>query len=65
VHEPAAFPVRGGCSVGIFNFLGQWNQFILPLVLNPDRDRYVLSQGLAFLAVQQVYQRTGARCSPG
>lgn len=54
VMLPMAQP--GLVSVGIFNFLGQWNQFILPLVLNPDRDRYVLSQGLAFLAVQQGYQ---------
>ena len=46
----------GLISIGIFNFLGQWNQFILPLVLVPDRDRYVLSQGLAFLAIQQGYQ---------
>lgn len=51
---PMAQP--GLVSVGVFNFLGQWNQFILPLVLNPDRERYVLSQGLAFLAVQQGYQ---------
>ena len=54
VMLPMAQP--GLVSVGIFNFLGQWNQFILPLVLNPDRERYVLSQGLAFLAVQQGYQ---------
>jgi N-acetylglucosamine transport system permease protein len=54
VMLPMAQP--GLVSVGIFNFLGQWNQFILPLVLNPDRERYVLSQGLAFLAIQQGYQ---------
>jgi N-acetylglucosamine transport system permease protein len=47
---------QGIISIGIFNFLGQWNQFILPLVLSPDRERYVLSQGLAFLAIQQGYQ---------
>src|ERR1700736_720551 len=51
---PMAQP--GLISVGIFNFLGQWNQFLLPLILVPDRDRYVLSQGLAFLAIQQGYQ---------
>ncbi len=45
----------GLVAVGIFNFLGHWNQFILPLVLNTDQDRYVLSQGLAFLAIQQGY----------
>lgn len=54
VMLPMAQP--GLISVGIFNVLGQWNQFILPLVLVPDRDRYVLSQGLAFLAIQQGYQ---------
>lgn len=54
VMLPMARP--GLISIGIFNFLGQWNQFILPLVLNPDRERYVLSQGLAFLAIQQGYQ---------
>jgi N-acetylglucosamine transport system permease protein len=54
VMLPMAQP--GLISVGIFNFLGQWNQFLLPLILVPDRDRYVLSQGLAFLAIQQGYQ---------
>ena len=51
---PMAKP--GLIAMGIFNFLGQWNQFLLPLVLMPDQDRYVLSQGLAFLAIQQGYQ---------
>ena len=51
---PLAQP--GLVAVGIFNVLGQWNQFILPLVLNPRQDNYVLSQGLAFLAIQQGYQ---------
>lgn len=54
VMLPMAQP--GLVSVGIFNFLGQWNQFLLPLILVPDRDHYVLSQGLAFLAIQQGYQ---------
>jgi N-acetylglucosamine transport system permease protein len=51
---PMAQP--GLVAVGIFNVLGQWNQFILPLVLNPGQDNYVLTQGLAFLAIQQGYQ---------
>lgn len=46
----------GLLSMGIFNFLGMWNQYILPLVLMADSDRYVLSQGLAFLSLQQRYQ---------
>ena len=50
---PMAQP--GLVAIGIFNVLGQWNQFILPLVLNPNPGRYVLSQGLAFLAIQQGY----------
>jgi N-acetylglucosamine transport system permease protein len=54
VMLPMARP--GLVSIGLFNFIGQWNQFILPLVLVPDRDRYVLAQGLAFLAIQQGYQ---------
>ncbi len=54
VMLPMARP--GLISIGIFNFLGQWNQFILPLVIVPDPERYVLSQGLAFLAIQQGYQ---------
>ncbi len=54
VMLPMAQP--GLVAVGIFNFLGQWNQFILPLILMPDPDRYVLSQGLAFLAIQRGYE---------
>jgi N-acetylglucosamine transport system permease protein len=50
---PLARP--GLVAIGIFNVLGQWNQFILPLVLNPNPDKYLLSQGLAFLAIQQGY----------
>jgi N-acetylglucosamine transport system permease protein len=47
---------NGLVSMGIFNFLGQWNQYILPLVLLTSSSKYVLSQGLAFLAHQQRYQ---------
>ena len=54
VMLPMAKP--GLISVAIFNFLSMWNQYLLPLVLNPDQHRYVLSQGLAALAVQQGYQ---------
>jgi len=50
---PMAKP--GLIAMGIFNFLGQWNQFLLPLVLMPNESRYLLSQGLAFLAIQQGY----------
>lgn len=53
VMLPLAKP--GLVAMGIFNFLGQWNQFLLPLVLMQDESRYMLSQGLAFLAIQQGY----------
>lgn len=51
---PLARP--GIISVGIFNFLGLWNQYLLPLVLMPDSEKYVLSQGLAVLAANQGYR---------
>lgn len=53
VMLPMAKP--GLISMGIFNFLGQWNQFLLPLVLMQREDRYLLSQGLNYLAIQQGY----------
>ncbi|MFC4945965.1 carbohydrate ABC transporter permease [Pseudonocardia sp. GCM10023141] len=51
---PLAKP--GIISVGIFNFLGLWNQYLLPLVLNTDQNHYVLSQGLAVLSANQGYR---------
>ena len=54
VMLPLAQP--GLVTMGIFNFLGMWNQFILPLVLMSNRDRYVLTQGLSFMLQQQTYQ---------
>jgi N-acetylglucosamine transport system permease protein len=46
--------------MGIFNFLGQWNQYILPntlMITNTDEvTHYVLSQGLYYLQAQQFYQ---------
>lgn len=53
VMLPLAQP--GLITVAIFNFLGQWNQYILPLVLIQDSAKYVLTQGLAYLAIQQYY----------
>ncbi|MCI9887130.1 carbohydrate ABC transporter permease [Micrococcales bacterium 31B] len=46
---------NGIVSVTIFNFLGLWNQYLLPLVLNTDSSKYVLSQGVASMAAQQGY----------
>lgn len=54
VMLPLAQP--GLITMGIFNFLGMWNQFVLPLVLMTDHDRYVLPQGLSFMLHQQYYQ---------
>ena len=46
----------GLVSIGIFNFLGMWNQYLLPLVLMTDAKRYLLTQGLAYMLHQQYYQ---------
>ncbi|RKN04077.1 carbohydrate ABC transporter permease [Streptomyces radicis] len=55
IMMPMARP--GLISIGIFNFLGQWNQFVLPRVLNVGSpDDAVLPQGLAALMVQQGYE---------
>lgn len=51
---PMAKP--GLASVAIFNFLGLWNQYLLPLVLNRERSNHVLAQGLVNLQAQQGYQ---------
>jgi N-acetylglucosamine transport system permease protein len=50
---PMARP--GLAAVAIFNFLGLWNQFLLPVALNTDPDRYVLTQGMANFASQAGY----------
>lgn len=54
VMVPIAAP--GLASVTIFNFLGLWNQFLLPVVLNTDQSKFVLAQGLANMQAQQGYQ---------
>ncbi|WP_171162436.1 carbohydrate ABC transporter permease [Streptomyces sp. I05A-00742] len=55
VMLPMAKP--GLISVGIFNFLGQWNQYLLPAVLNiGDEDKKLLPQGLVALAASQRYR---------
>ncbi|HET7072382.1 MAG TPA: carbohydrate ABC transporter permease, partial [Nocardioides sp.] len=50
---PMARP--GIAAVTIFNFLGLWNQFLLPVALNTDPNRYVLTQGMAEFASQAGY----------
>jgi N-acetylglucosamine transport system permease protein len=58
IYLPLAKP--GLVTMGIFNFLGQWNQYILPntlMITNTDTvSHYVLSQGLYYLQAQQFYQ---------
>ena len=54
VMLPMARP--GLISIGTFNFIGQWNQYLLPVVLVSDRSHFVISQGLADLAVNQGYR---------
>jgi N-acetylglucosamine transport system permease protein len=44
----------GLLSVGIFNVLGQWNQFVLPQFLSPEKP--VLAQGIATLLASQRYE---------
>lgn len=53
VMLPMARP--GLASVLIFNFLGLWNQFLIPVALNTNTKNYVLSQGLAAFASQAGY----------
>ncbi len=52
VMLPMAKP--GLLSIGIFNVLGQWNQFVLPSFLSPQKP--VLAQGIATLLASQRYE---------
>jgi N-acetylglucosamine transport system permease protein len=45
----------GFATVAIFNFLGLWNQFLIPVAINTNVDNYVLSQGMAAFASQAGY----------
>jgi N-acetylglucosamine transport system permease protein len=64
VMLPMAKP--GLISVAIFNLLGQWNQYLLPVVLVSDReDKFVLAQGLAALAVNEGYRGDYSRLFAG
>ncbi|MGS2619376.1 carbohydrate ABC transporter permease [Micromonospora sp. LZ34] len=53
VMLPMAAP--GMASVAILNFVGLWNQFLLPLVLNSDPQKMVLTQGMQTFASQAGY----------
>ncbi|MFD9123661.1 carbohydrate ABC transporter permease [Kitasatospora sp. NPDC059571] len=59
IMVPMAKP--GLISVGIFNVLGQWNQYILPVTLMQqtsagESDHSMLAQGLVNLALQSGYK---------
>jgi len=59
IMVPMAKP--GLISVGIFNVLGQWNQYILPVTLMQpttagEADHSMLAQGLVNLALQSGYK---------
>jgi len=52
VMVPMARP--GLLSIGIFNVIGQFNQFVLPSFLSPEKP--VLAQGIATLLASQRYE---------
>ncbi|MFD9944721.1 carbohydrate ABC transporter permease [Nonomuraea sp. NPDC059023] len=52
---PMAKP--GLVSLTIFNVLGQWNQYLLPLVLLPgDKHKWVITQGIADISTIAGYE---------
>ena len=53
VMLPMAKP--GLATVAILNFVGLWNQFLMPVSLNSSRDTHVLTQGIAAFASQAGY----------
>ncbi len=63
VMLPMAKP--GLISVGIFNFLGHWNQYVLPFALNHNEDDYVLTQGIGLLFAQAGYRSDYGRLFAG
>lgn len=55
VMMPMARP--GLVSITIFNVIGQWNQYVLPLALLPDRkDKWLLTQGIAAISTSAGYE---------
>ncbi|WP_166026646.1 carbohydrate ABC transporter permease [Streptomyces chilikensis] len=63
VMLPMAKP--GLISVGIFNFLGQWNQYMLPTVLSTDPEQKVLTQGLVQMTAVAGYKSDWAALFAG
>ncbi len=56
VMMPMARP--GLISITIFNILGQWNQYLLPIVLLPGnvQDKWLITQGVANISVNAGYE---------
>ncbi|RJL35393.1 carbohydrate ABC transporter permease [Bailinhaonella thermotolerans] len=56
IMVPMAKP--GLISITIFNVLGQWNQYLLPIVLLPGNveDKWLLTQGIANISTSAGYQ---------
>ncbi|WP_331714307.1 carbohydrate ABC transporter permease [Auraticoccus cholistanensis] len=54
VMLPMAKP--GLASVTIFNFLGLWNQYLIPVAINTRQENWVLSQGMGAYAGQIGYE---------
>ncbi|MEV4176103.1 MULTISPECIES: carbohydrate ABC transporter permease [unclassified Nonomuraea] len=52
---PMARP--GIISITIFNILGQWNQYQLPLILLQERDKWVLTMGIADISTAAGYDQ--------
>ncbi|MFC5825656.1 carbohydrate ABC transporter permease [Nonomuraea insulae] len=52
---PMAKP--GIISITIFNILGQWNQYQLPLILLQERDKWVLTMGIADVSTAAGYDQ--------
>jgi N-acetylglucosamine transport system permease protein len=46
----------GLVSIAIFNIVGQWNQYLLPVVVMQSESKYVLTQGIANISVSAGYQ---------
>ena len=59
---PMARP--GLATVAILNFVGLWNQFLLPIALNTNPDNYVLTQAMASFASRPATRWTSAHSSP-
>ncbi|MCG5212724.1 carbohydrate ABC transporter permease [Streptosporangium sp. KLBMP 9127] len=52
---PMARP--GLVSIAVFNVLGQWNQYLLPIVLlSGDREKWVITQGIADISTIAGYE---------